>query len=424
MEISATQCKSEVQLPIEAAHERTQALYAQGRHQEALDICLHIARTYPGVVGAWSDAAINCAMLKRWQDAVNYGQTALAHGENSLEVYDALVHAYVALGRKDEARRYGLQALKMRAERFGGNPVIPLPQPGPMPPLPSAQTRERNSIAFSLFGENSKYCESAILNVQEQPSIYPYWVCRFYVDGSVPESVIERLRASGAQIVPVRGPALQWPGPMWRFLALNDGQAHRILFRDADSLILQREAAAVAQWLVSDKRFHVMRDWGSHTELMLAGLWGVVAGSLPPLEKLMERFINVPLQSRHFADQYFLRQYVWPYAHTSLMQHDSVFGFMDALPFPGEKAPDEYNVGYCECALSFTMKTDFPDELEVIWELYQVKRNDDGKAYEQLVCAYSSTVKNGAISAHIPTRYVRWLQQGTARIGLRTNKVV
>jgi hypothetical protein len=99
-----------------------------------------------------------------------------------------------------------------------------------------------------------------VLNVQEQPHVYPHWICRFYVDGSVPESVISRIRAGSGQIVRVEGPALQWPGPMWRLLALDDRQAHRILFRDADSVISEREAKAVDQWLGSGKKFHMMRD--------------------------------------------------------------------------------------------------------------------------------------------------------------------
>ncbi|MDR0479337.1 MAG: hypothetical protein LBH31_05950 [Burkholderiaceae bacterium] len=97
---------------------------------------------------------------------------------------------------------------------------------------------------------------------------------------------------------------------MWRLLALDDPQAHRILFRDADSVISRREADAVQQWLASGKRFHMMRDWWAHTELILDGLWGMVAGSLPPLEQLMQPFMSKPLESRHFADQHFLQQYI------------------------------------------------------------------------------------------------------------------
>jgi hypothetical protein len=410
-----------LQLPLNDAIHRVKTLCEQKRYEGSLDICLQITRTHPKMAKAWTDAAVNCGMLTRWQDAIGYAQTALACGGNTFALYDVLASAYGQLGQWDEARRYGLQALDMRDRIFGGKPVIPLPKPRPIPPPPSAQTRERNVISFSLFGCDSKYCETAIVNMQEQPDIYPNWVCRFYVDGSVPEDVIHRLRVGGAQIVPVESSTAQWPETMWRFLALDDPQAHRILFRDADSVISRREAAAVEQWLTSGKRFHMMRDAGAHTELILAGLWGAVAGSLPPLEQLMQRFMNVPLESEHFADQYFLRQYVWPYARASLMQHDSIFGFMDAVPFPDLENPNGFRVGNGENS-SFTAKTDLPDGMRVLWKLYLIENQDDDHPLEKLVCSYFGTVKDSAVRATVPARYVRRIQQGTARVRIFTQE--
>jgi len=408
--------KSPAQLPVDTAFKRMKALHEQGRYEESLNLSLQIAHARPGLAGAWINAAASCAGLGRWQDAIRYGQTALARGGADLAIYDALANAYHQLGQGHEARRYGLQALDLRARQFNGEPAIPLPEPGPLPPPPSAQTRAHNVIAFSLFGGSSKYCEPAVLNVQEQPRVYPHWVCRFYVDGGVPDHVMDRLRKGGAQIVPVDGPAAQWPGPMWRLLALNDPQAHRILFRDADSVISRREAAAVEQWIASGKRFHMMRDYGSHTELMLAGLWGVVAGSLPPLEQLMNRFMSAPLESRHFADQHFLRQYVWPYARASLMQHDSVFGFMDAAPFPDEQMPAGFHVGCSEGSLSLSAKINAPDGAEVDWELYLIEKLADGRTQEERVCSYRNTVQNGVVKVHVPVRYAQQIQQGTANV--------
>ncbi|MDR0457508.1 MAG: hypothetical protein LBH10_00545 [Burkholderiaceae bacterium] len=292
-----------------------------------------------------------------------------------------------------------------------------------MPPLPCPQTREHNLIAFSLFGGNPKYCEVAVLNVQYQPHVYPHWVCRFYVDDSVPEHVIKRLRASGAQIVPVDGPAAQWPKAMWRFLALDDPQAHRVLFRDADSLISRREAEAVEQWLLSGKRFHTMRDHGAHTDLILAGMWGAVAGSLPLLNKLIQRFMSTfPITGiRYFADQDFLRQYVWPYARMSLMQHDSIFGFMDAVPFPDKEKPDIFHtVGYPVGGVSHdaNVKGVFPDGLQVTWSLYRIKELNDGQPQEEVVCSYASTVQDGVVKMYIPLPYMQWLRQGMIHIRL------
>ncbi|MDR0477652.1 MAG: tetratricopeptide repeat protein, partial [Desulfobulbaceae bacterium] len=206
-----SQHKSKV-FDVANAISQAERLVKEGRYQEALDSWLRIAHTRPGIGEAWGNAAVNCNRLGRWQDAIHYSQNALARGCDHFGVYDLLAHAHAQLGQWDETRRHGLQALNIRARRFGNEQMIPLLEFPPMPPPPSAETRARNIIAFSLFGGNCKYCEPAVLNAQDQPVIYPHWLCRFYVDDSVPENITNRLQENGAQIVRVDGPASEWPG--------------------------------------------------------------------------------------------------------------------------------------------------------------------------------------------------------------------
>ncbi|MDR0458826.1 MAG: tetratricopeptide repeat protein, partial [Burkholderiaceae bacterium] len=120
---------------------RALELYTQGCYQEALDICLQVIHDHPDISDAWTYAAFNCGRLNRWQEAIRYGQGALTHGANTFAIYDILARGYGELKQWDKARHYGLQALEMRDRLFGGKPVIPLAEPGPMPPLPSTQTR-------------------------------------------------------------------------------------------------------------------------------------------------------------------------------------------------------------------------------------------------------------------------------------------
>ena len=44
--------------------------------------------------------------------------------------------------------------------------------------------------------------------------------------------------------------------------------------RDLDSRINSREAAAVEEWLKSDRDFHFMRDHPLHGTTILGGAWG------------------------------------------------------------------------------------------------------------------------------------------------------
>lgn len=405
--------RTSLQLLLEAAGKRVKALHNQERYMEALDECQRAIRIAPQMTQAWIDAAVNCLRLERWQQAIGYAEQALVLGGGSFALFDALSHGYGALRQWEAVRKYGLMALQLRDQRFGVAPALPHVMPV-MPPFPSMGTRDKNIIAFSLFGADSKYCETAVLNVIEQPQVYPHWTCRFYIDESVPQSVVERLIAAGAQVKPVDAQTHGWPGPMWRFLALQDEHLHRVLFRDADSVISVREAEAVQEWVSSECRFHAMRDSGTHTELLLAGLWGVVVGALPPLQRLTQAFFGAQLESQHFADQYFLRQYVWPYARQSLMQHDSVFGFMQARPFPGGPMPIDFHVGYAEGSPLFKAQTEWEEGTQVQWRLL-LRQGEQ----EIVVCRYPGVVRAGLVTAHIPARFARMISRAQAEIRLQ-----
>ncbi|MDI6529055.1 tetratricopeptide repeat protein [Pseudomonas otitidis] len=397
---------------VERAGQRASQLFSQGRHEDALLLCLQVARRWPQLPAVWTDAAVNCVKLGRWEEAIDHAHRALRSGGESLALFDALSHAHGGLRQWEQVRTYGLRALNLREARFGQAVPIAHESP-PLPPPPCAESRAYNLIAFSLFGGNSKYCETAVLNVLEQPRLYPGWTCRFYIDDSVPAAIVQRLLENGGQVVRVDETARQWPGPMWRFLALEDPQARRILFRDADSVISQREAEAVQQWLDSGTLFHAMRDNSTHTELLLAGLWGCVGGALPPLRELARRFFAEPLASRHFADQYFLRQYVWPYARLSLLQHDSMFGFLGAAGFPGGPMPEDFHVGYAEGSPWFSLPCTLPEGSIVRWTF--LHREGEG---ERAVCDYPATVSGGKVQGHLPARYADQIRAGKARIVL------
>ena len=49
-----------------------------------------------------------------------------------------------------------------------------------------------------------------------------------------------------------------------RFFPMLDPQVSHMVSRDLDSLLNDREGAAVQEWLKSDKAFHFMRDHPAH----------------------------------------------------------------------------------------------------------------------------------------------------------------
>lgn len=391
---------------------RATAASARGDYQTALQCAQQALRMMPQHAVLWMDAAVYCIKLERWDDAIQYAQRALKAKGNGVAIYDALAHAWGAKQNAEEVRRWGLAALNRSLELFGGAPLLDHDVlAAALPPPPSAQTRDNNLIAFSLFGDNPKYCETAVLNVLEQPSIYPHWRCVFFVDASVPPQVVERLR-QGGRVIEVSDPSmLKAPGPMWRFLAYDLPGVHRVIFRDADSLISQREAEAVEEWISGGERFHIMRDYATHTELILAGLWGVCAGALPSMRSMMERFLDQPVASEHFADQYFLRTWAWPFAQQSLLQHDSQFGFLDGRPFPGGSVPVELHVGFAEGATGFNLPIKAADGTRVVWSLHHKD------AAQSEICSYEGTVQQAMLAANLPARYGRRLRDG--ELGIR-----
>lgn len=69
----------------------------------------------------------------------------------------------------------------------------------------------------------------------------------------------------------------------WCFLVSDDPTVSHFLCRDAFSRLNSREKAAVDAWIASGLPFHAMRDHIMHTDPMLAGMWGGLAGVLPPM---------------------------------------------------------------------------------------------------------------------------------------------
>jgi tetratricopeptide (TPR) repeat protein len=311
-------------------------------------------RIVPGHMMVLSDYALCLMRIGAHEDAYKIYTNILAASpakqrQASSTWFHGLVELCGLMGKYDELRRHGLRALNEADAMYRLSAVTldPTIQPPPFDP-----TRpEENIIAFSLFGANPRYCEPAVVNAQVTRELFKGWTCRVYLDDTVPQHVHRRLREAGAQLVEMNS---KGPNPinplMWRFLVIDDPSVKRFLLRDADSLLSEREAAAVEAWIDSPFLFHHMRDYCSHTELILAGLWGGCTGILPNIERAMSDYSKQKAAtSGRFIDQHFLREKVWPTMRQSALCHDDLFGFHGARPFPPH-APvrwktDHFHVG-------------------------------------------------------------------------------
>lgn len=354
------------------------------------------------------DYAMRAAFqLYDWNNVILYAKKILHREPNHLNALDALAHGFGGLHQFDKAKLYGLKALQLRDQEV-------LHKIKSLPPLPTNIKKSgKNIISFSLYGALPEYIEPAVLNSELAKDIYPNWTCRFYVDNSVPKEAIKRLSDNGAEIIKITKEQQNMPKTMWRFLAINDPNAFYVIFRDADSVISYREASAVKSWIQSGKRFHTIRDAASHTELMLAGLWGGIAGSIPNFTSMLKSYLTSENLNSRFADQYFLRYYIWQYARQDLYGTDDLFNFLNAEPFPTMNVDKKlFHVGVRESRTQFTGDFDKPDGTLIEWSLFS-KINpliNDDLSYtllpkERLICHYQAIVINKKFHAYIPKRY-------------------
>lgn len=295
----------------------------------ALAVQLEIFALRP-TVEAIKNVGIIGRNLKKRTYAIDF---LLQHEERfseNFEFYDGLAHSCGHFGDAANARRCGTRSLELKHARYGAKSEPPMP---PMPPFRPDQ--KFNMIAFSLYGENARYVQPLLVSADIRPQLYPLWSMRIYADNSVSEDLANIFRSKGCEVVRVENSDL--PGTFWRFFVADDENIDRFVVRDADSILNIRERVAVDAWIESRRHFHVMRDFYSHSELILAGLWGGVRGAIPQMRKLIAQWRSARrsvVYNQTTVDQIFLRETIWPIVHHSVLVHDSVFDFGEKSDFP------------------------------------------------------------------------------------------
>lgn len=296
--------------------------------------CEDVLALTPGNPSVLGDYALTLMRTGEYQKAYEIYRAMFANKakiQYSGNWMDGLAEVCGWLGKHEELQRYGCYSLEAADSRCRQGVAYPLPSE--CPPKFSADKKSQNIISFSLYGANPRYCETLIKNAELSAEFYPDWICRVYHDDTVPQAVLNHLHHCGVQLIDMSDEKTI-PATLWRFLVIDDPQVSRYLVRDADALFSEKEVAAVQQWLESRYWFHHMRDYFTHTELLLAGMWGGCNGVFPSVKKLIQKFIAGYQGSARFTDQYFLRTVLWPTIRTSILNHDEIFLFHHPQPYP------------------------------------------------------------------------------------------
>ena len=162
--------------------------------------------------------------------------------------------------------------------------------------------------------------------------------------------MLDALEGAGSELIFEEGEPSNRHRLTRRFLVADDPAVGRYLVRDCDSLVNAREAAAVSAWTDGGKPFHVMRDWWTHTDPILAGMWDGLGGVLPPIAPMIEAYRSKEIETPNW-DQWFLRDRIWPSIREATLVHDRLFTTEGSLPFPGIMPAGNLHVGQNEFAV-------------------------------------------------------------------------
>ncbi|HEX4366135.1 MAG TPA: hypothetical protein VH023_04865, partial [Rhodopila sp.] len=310
-------------------------LHADRRIAEGIEAMRDGLRLYPDNASLHENLGVLLLAASDVAGSIAACETALALGSDSANVHDCLCEAHQRVGRSDLAVVAGRMALESKDRRFGGSaPLVAMPTG--LPPAFNPGGPQANVIAYSLWGNQPRYQVPLLENARIRPHLFAEWTIRVYHDHSVDPAYLRQLAANGVELRAMRLPpgVPVHRGLLWRFEVIADPAVQRFLIRDADSLLTVKERVAVDAWLRSDFHFHAMRDWCTHTDLLLAGMWGGVGGILPPLATLLGAYTAWRMENDH-VDQDLLTETVWPAIRRNVLIHDSIFQpCLGSVPFP------------------------------------------------------------------------------------------
>lgn len=189
-------------------------------------------------------------------------------------------------------------------------------------------------ISFSMYGNDPKYTWGGVENVYLQKEYYPDWVCRFYVDKSVPKNVVRKLLNLGAEIVFKKSLYKDQRRAIWRYDCFKDRSLDKFIVRDADSRINPREEHAVKEWIDSGKCFHIIRDHKCHGRHIMGGLLGA---NYSFIDKVADQYDNMIEGHYNSVDhintkdnkrgsyydscELFLKNFIWPIIKNDHIAH-------------------------------------------------------------------------------------------------------
>jgi len=188
--------------------------------------------------------------------------------------------------------------------------------------------QSRSIISYSLYGNNRRYTAPLLINAEIAGRLFPGWTIYVYHDETVSVQYLSQLKQYGIVTINIdKIDNKKLPPKMWRFLPTASPNVESIIFRDADSLLTQRERDLVIKWMQSDKSVHIIRDHPLHVAPILAGMFGMKKDSFRILSTLLESKTPDVHTWPHDYDQVFLADHFYPKIKEAALIHVSFFQY-------------------------------------------------------------------------------------------------
>ncbi|GAB6026326.1 hypothetical protein CHUAL_012532 [Chamberlinius hualienensis] len=246
----------------------------------------------------------------------------------------------------------------------------------------SARGENQNVVTFSFYG---KLQRAYFIGIEENAKLlkrfYPNWVMRVYhrTDLSVYSTKkkfcrlwckYDYLDFCDVRYLPSPLFNMSYVNPMlWRAFTLGDPLVDRFVSRDLDSLLSNRETAAVNEWINSEKTWHFMRDHPMHGYIIMGGMWGGMNKDLKLTTAILQLIIADSLNNTG-TDQDVLTRVLFPIAEENgdYINHDSYSCLenkpKNSWPWPVKRKNRKEFVGnpVLRPSRAFYLKKDCPEQ--------------------------------------------------------------
>ena len=200
----------------------------------------------------------------------------------------------------------------------------------------SPVTSKIKIISFNLASNDAGKLLGAVRNAQLIKIYYPGWIMRVYIEDphcnkypKVDRKYINKLRLLGCEIVYINSDVVNVTPMLWKYFVADDKTVSRYLVRLTDTRPTDRELLMVQEWEQSDKRYHIIRDHPSHTDLpVVDGLFGGIGLASNPINQApfgtWSASMTVNSTETPMSHMRFLRERLAPVISKDSLCHDSI----------------------------------------------------------------------------------------------------